>query len=235
MRRPAPSSCISTAMSASSAPSARSPWASAANAGSLRARAHLHEGAAYRRVNLRGALQQGRDGARRVPPAGARDGPLVLPLPGRWRSAGRSSTLFDSKGCRPSAGLAMFTGAMTAIVNPEGERLDSAVAGRARSSTRCRCIRDATPSTSASHDIDLTDLEPIIVIPPTPAEHPQPLGLSRDRGPCRLPRLLRVRPHRGPARRGRGAARAGRSSRASSSTWCRPANEHHGGRPRRRA
>ena len=34
------------------------------------------------RVNLRGTLQQGRDGARRVPPPRAHHGPILLPLPG---------------------------------------------------------------------------------------------------------------------------------------------------------
>lgn len=63
--------------------------------------------------------------------------------------------------------LAMFTGALTAIVNPEGERLDYALE---RAKKRLEPVRsDPDAHYSAVHEIELGDLEPIIVVPPTPA------------------------------------------------------------------
>ena len=97
-----------------------------------------------------------------------------------------------------------------------------AVAGAARSSSRSTSDPDA--DYAAVHDIDLTDLEPLIVIPPTPVQYPQPDGLSRDRNPCRLSRLLRLRAaSRTCASRPQRAARAAGEAGLRSSTSCRPA------------
>jgi 3-isopropylmalate/(R)-2-methylmalate dehydratase large subunit len=63
--------------------------------------------------------------------------------------------------------LAMFTGALTAIVNPEGERLDYALERAKKQLEPVRSDPDA--NYSAVHEIELGDLEPIIVVPPTPA------------------------------------------------------------------
>lgn len=63
--------------------------------------------------------------------------------------------------------LAMFTGALTAIVNPEGERLDYALERAKKQLEPVRSDPDA--HYSAVHEIELGDLEPIIVVPPTPA------------------------------------------------------------------
>jgi len=63
--------------------------------------------------------------------------------------------------------LAMFTGAITAIINPDNKALDYA-------SPRARVLLDPVFSDpdaaySAVHEIDVTDLEPVIVVPPSPA------------------------------------------------------------------
>ncbi len=63
--------------------------------------------------------------------------------------------------------LAMFTGAITAIVNPDQQSLDYAL-------PRARIKLDPVSSDpdahyAAVHDINLDDLEPIVVIPPSPA------------------------------------------------------------------
>jgi 3-isopropylmalate/(R)-2-methylmalate dehydratase large subunit len=63
--------------------------------------------------------------------------------------------------------LAMFTGAVTAIVNPDQKRLDYAL-------PRARKVLDVVYSDddaeyAAVHDIDMSGLEPIVVVPPTPA------------------------------------------------------------------
>ena len=63
--------------------------------------------------------------------------------------------------------LAMFTGALTAIVNPEGERLDYALERAKKQLEPVRSDPDA--HYSAVREIELGDLEPIIVVPPTPA------------------------------------------------------------------
>ncbi len=64
-------------------------------------------------------------------------------------------------------GLAMFTGAITAVINPDELTL-------AYSSPRARAAiepvySDADATYAAVHEIDLSNLEPIIVIPPNPA------------------------------------------------------------------
>ena len=64
-------------------------------------------------------------------------------------------------------GLAMFTGAITAVINPDPLTLGYA-APRARAAIE-PVYSDADATYAAVHEIDLSDLEPIIVIPPNPA------------------------------------------------------------------
>jgi 3-isopropylmalate/(R)-2-methylmalate dehydratase large subunit len=64
-------------------------------------------------------------------------------------------------------GLAMFTGAVTAIVNPDAKRLAYALP-RARLKLE-PVYSDDDATYAARHTIDLSTLEPIIVIPPSPA------------------------------------------------------------------
>jgi 3-isopropylmalate/(R)-2-methylmalate dehydratase large subunit len=64
-------------------------------------------------------------------------------------------------------GLAMFTGAVTAIVNPDTRRLEYALP-RARKKLE-PVSSDDDAHYAARHEIDLSRLEPIVVIPPSPA------------------------------------------------------------------
>jgi 3-isopropylmalate/(R)-2-methylmalate dehydratase large subunit len=64
-------------------------------------------------------------------------------------------------------GLAMFTGAVTAIVNPDAKRLAYALPRAKKKLEPVSSDDDATYA--ARHTIDLSTLEPIIVIPPSPA------------------------------------------------------------------
>ena len=64
-------------------------------------------------------------------------------------------------------GLAMFTGAITAVINPDELTLGYA-APRARAAIE-PVYSDPDAVYAAVHDIDLSNLEPIIVIPPNPA------------------------------------------------------------------
>ncbi len=64
-------------------------------------------------------------------------------------------------------GLAMFTGAITAVINPDELTLAYSMP-RARAAIE-PVYSDADATYAAVHTIDLTDLEPIIVIPPNPA------------------------------------------------------------------
>lgn len=64
-------------------------------------------------------------------------------------------------------GLAMFTGAITAIINPDELTLAYA-RPRARKSIES-VASDADAVYAARHTIDVTDLEPIVVVPPSPA------------------------------------------------------------------
>ena len=64
-------------------------------------------------------------------------------------------------------GLAMFTGAVTAIVNPDPKRLAYALPRARLKLEPVSSDEDATYA--ARHTIDLSTLEPIIVIPPSPA------------------------------------------------------------------
>jgi len=63
--------------------------------------------------------------------------------------------------------LAMFTGAITAIVNPD-ERALAYARPRARIALD-PVFSDPDASYSAMHEIDVGDLEPVIVVPPSPA------------------------------------------------------------------
>lgn len=118
------------------------------------------------RVNLTGTLQKGvmaRDVfhhlVRTMGPASCRFQVLEIGGP----ALGQIST----EGLQTITGLAMFTGALTAIVNPDKERLDYALS-RARKTLE-PVFSDLDASYSAVYDIDLDNLEPLVVIPPTPA------------------------------------------------------------------
>lgn len=63
--------------------------------------------------------------------------------------------------------LAMFTGAVTAIINPDQTARDYA-APRARIALD-PVFSDADAIYAAEHTIDVSDLEPVIVLPPSPA------------------------------------------------------------------
>jgi len=73
----------------------------------------------------------------------------------------------STDGLQTITGLAMFTGAVTAIVNPNARRLDYALP-RARKQID-PVYSDEDAQYFARHEIDLSTLEPIIVIPPSPA------------------------------------------------------------------
>jgi 3-isopropylmalate/(R)-2-methylmalate dehydratase large subunit len=61
----------------------------------------------------------------------------------------------------------MFTGAITAIINPDTAALDYALP-RARLKID-PLFSDPDASYAAVHTIDVTDLEPVVVVPPSPA------------------------------------------------------------------
>lgn len=63
--------------------------------------------------------------------------------------------------------LAMFTGAITAVINPDEKALAYAVP-RARADIE-PVFSDPDASYAAVYTIDVTDLEPVIVVPPSPA------------------------------------------------------------------
>ncbi|MBV1694473.1 MAG: hypothetical protein KGP27_08445 [Hyphomicrobiales bacterium] len=73
----------------------------------------------------------------------------------------------STEGLQVITGLAMFTGALTAIVNPDETRLAYALP-RARKSLE-PVASDADATYAKVYDIDISELEPIVVIPPTPA------------------------------------------------------------------
>jgi 3-isopropylmalate/(R)-2-methylmalate dehydratase large subunit len=118
------------------------------------------------RVNLRGTLAKGvmaRDVfhhlVRTLGPASCRFQVLEV--------GGPALSQISTEGLQTITGLAMFTGAVTAIVNPDAERLAYA---QARAKKQLDPVwSDEDAEYSAVHDIDLTDLEPLVVIPPTPA------------------------------------------------------------------
>ena len=71
------------------------------------------------------------------------------------------------EGRQTITGLAMFTGALTAICNPDRLVLDYAKAHVAGPFAPQASDADAT--FAALHEVDLTDLAPIVVVPPNPA------------------------------------------------------------------
>ena len=73
----------------------------------------------------------------------------------------------STEGLQVITGLAMFTGAVTAIVNPDEERLAYALP-RARKVLE-PLSSDPDADYAMVYEIDLTNLEPVVVIPPTPA------------------------------------------------------------------
>ena len=118
------------------------------------------------RVNLKGALTPGvmaRDVfhhlVRVMGPASCRFQVLEIGGPG--------VDSLTTEGLQTITGLAMFTGAITAIVNPDARRLAYALP-RARKALE-PVASDPDAHYAAVWDIDLTGLEPVVVVPPTPA------------------------------------------------------------------
>ena len=118
------------------------------------------------RVNLTGTLSKGvlaRDVfhhlVREMGPASCRFQVLELGGPGMAQ--------LTTEGLQTITGLAMFTGAVTAIVNPDQARLDYALP-RARKKLE-PVYSDPDADYAKVYEIDLDALEPLIVIPPTPA------------------------------------------------------------------
>jgi 3-isopropylmalate/(R)-2-methylmalate dehydratase large subunit len=73
----------------------------------------------------------------------------------------------STEGLQTITGLAMFTGATTAIVNPDPATLALA---RARARIELEPVAsDADAIYAAVHDVDVSSLEPQIVVPPSPA------------------------------------------------------------------
>src|SRR5581483_2680305 len=75
---------------------------------------------------------------------------------------------FSTDGLQAMTGLAMFIGAVTAIVNPDDDARYAEAASRARKNFG-RVTSDADATYAARHQVDLSQLEPIIVAPPSPA------------------------------------------------------------------
>ncbi len=118
------------------------------------------------RVNLTGALKPGvmaRDVfhhlVRELGPSSCRFQVLEFGGPGL---AGISL-----EGRQSMCGLAMFTGAITAVVNPDAQTLEQALP-LARKELDPVCSDDDADY-AAVHEIDLDNLDPIVVVPPSPA------------------------------------------------------------------
>jgi 3-isopropylmalate/(R)-2-methylmalate dehydratase large subunit len=118
------------------------------------------------RVNLTGTLGKGvmaRDVfhhlVREMGPASCRFQVLEI--------GGPALSQLSTEGLQTITGLAMFTGAITAIVNPDEARLAYALP-RARKKLD-PVWSDPDAEYAKVHTIDLDKLEPLIVIPPTPA------------------------------------------------------------------
>ncbi len=118
------------------------------------------------RVNLHGTLGKGvmaRDVfhhlVRVMGPASCRFQVLEI--------GGPALSQLSTEGLQTITGLAMFTGALTAIVNPDQARLDYALP-RARKKLE-PVYSDADAVYAMTYDLDLSALEPVIVIPPTPS------------------------------------------------------------------
>ena len=80
---------------------------------------------------------------------------------------GSAASAFSTDSLQTITGLAMFTGALTAIVNPDASRLAYALP-RARKQLE-PVSSDEDAQYAAHHTIDLSTLQPLILIPPTPA------------------------------------------------------------------
>ena len=118
------------------------------------------------RINLNGALQPGvmaRDVfhhiVRVLGPSSCRFQVMEV--------GGPALAGISMEGRQTICGLAMFTGAVTAVINPDA-------ISRAYTDGRSRIAlaeesSDPDANYTAVHDIDLTTLEPIIVLPPHPA------------------------------------------------------------------
>ncbi|MBL6622898.1 MAG: 3-isopropylmalate dehydratase, partial [Alphaproteobacteria bacterium] len=118
------------------------------------------------RINLNGKLQPGvtaRDIfhhiVRVVGPSGCRGTVMEL--------GGSALQHLSLEGRQTITCLAMFTGAITAIINPDQTALDYALP-RARLGLEVQ-FSDADADYAAVHDIDVSHLAPIVVIPPNPA------------------------------------------------------------------
>lgn len=118
------------------------------------------------RVNLKGTLGKGvmaRDVfhhlVRTMGPSSCRFQVLEI--------GGPSLSQISTEGLQTITGLAMFTGALTAIVNPDDDRLAYALPRARKKIEVLRSDEDA--EYSAIYEIDLDGLEPLVVIPPTPA------------------------------------------------------------------
>ncbi len=118
------------------------------------------------RVNLTGTLGKGvmaRDVfhhlVREMGPASCRFQVLEV--------GGPALSQLSTEGLQTITGLAMFTGAITAVVNPDDARLAYALP-RARKQLE-PVYSDPDAEYAKVYDIDLSKLEPLIVIPPTPA------------------------------------------------------------------
>jgi 3-isopropylmalate/(R)-2-methylmalate dehydratase large subunit len=72
-----------------------------------------------------------------------------------------------SKGLQTITGLAMFTGAISAIVNPNEQRLAYSLRRARKKLPHFSSDQDALYS--SVHVIDVSDLDPVIVVPPSPA------------------------------------------------------------------
>lgn len=97
--------------------------------------------------------------------------------------AGEGLRGISLEGRQAICGLAMFTGAITAVINPDTVTLDHAMP-RARKKLE-PVYSDPDASYAAVHEIDLGVVEPVVVVPPNPA-NTRPLkdfiGLTVDAG-----------------------------------------------------
>lgn len=81
--------------------------------------------------------------------------------------AGPGLDALSIEGLQTITGLAMFTGAISAIVNPNAERLAYALP---RAKKRIGPLSsDVDARYAAVHEIDFSVIEPIVVVPPSPA------------------------------------------------------------------
>ena len=118
------------------------------------------------RINLTGSLQKGvmaRDVfhhiVRVLGPSACRFQVMEL--------GGRGLAGISLEGRQVICGLAMFTGAITAVVNPDALSIGYNE-GRARLRTP-PVSSDSDALYAAVHEIDISALEPVIVVPPNPA------------------------------------------------------------------